>query len=105
VPANLKPDAARPLDAASTMTSPMPSAALSACARQPNTCAVGSEAIVAFGQKTQSSANVIYDLVNRQANGDEAPLGPRNPEERAHKPSQDTLTLLDRADGVVRSRI
>jgi hypothetical protein len=68
------------------------------CARQPNACAVGSESIVAFGQKTQSSANVIYDLVNRQANGDGAPPGPRTPEERAHKPSQDTLTLLDRAE-------
>jgi hypothetical protein len=68
------------------------------CARQPDACVVGSEAIVAFGQKTQASANLIYDLVNRQANGDGAPLGPRNPEERAHKRSQDTLTLLDRAE-------
>ena len=65
------------------------------CTRQPDACVVASKAIVAFGQKTQASASDIYDLIDRQANGDGAPLGARNPEERTKKPSQGTLTLLD----------
>jgi hypothetical protein len=87
-------DATRALAAAMAAVSDM----RQFCARQPNACADGSEAIVAFGQKTQSSANVIYDLVNRQANGEGAPLGPRKSRGAAHKRSQDTLTLLDRAE-------
>jgi hypothetical protein len=68
------------------------------CARQPDACVVGSEAIVAFGQKTQASANVIYDAITKQANVGGAPLGSSNPKERRQKPSQDTLTLLDRVE-------
>ena len=63
------------------------------CARQPDACAVGSKAIVAFGEKTQASANVIYDVMNRQANGGGAALGARTP-----RPPQDTLTVLDLAE-------
>jgi len=68
------------------------------CARQPDACAVGSKAIVAFGEKTQASANVIYDVMNRQANGGGAALGARNPEKRTQRPPQDTLTVLDLAE-------
>ena len=68
------------------------------CARQPDACAVGSKAIVAFGKKTQASANVIYDVMNRQVNGDGAALGALNPEKRTQRPPQDTLTVLDLAE-------
>src|SRR5947207_15962104 len=59
------------------------------CARQPDACAVGAKAMVAFGEKTKASAHVIYDVMKRQANGGGAALGPRNPEKRRQMPPQE----------------
>ena len=74
------------------------------CARQTDACSVGSEAIVAFGRKTQASANVIYNAIKKQANGDGALLSAGNPKERTQTASQDTLTLIDRAEPWINPR-
>jgi len=65
------------------------------CTRQPDACVVDSEAIVAFGQKTQASAKVIYETITTQRN--EASMGAGN-SNRAKKASQDTLSIIDRAE-------
>jgi Family of unknown function (DUF5330) len=67
------------------------------CARQPDACAVASQAIVAFGEKTQAGANIIYDLMN-EVNAGGATVRAQNTARSAQKPSQDTLTLLDRVE-------
>src|SRR5262245_28530460 len=37
------------------------------CARQPEACAVGSQAAVAFGQRAQAGAKMVYDFINERA--------------------------------------
>ena len=37
------------------------------CARQPEACAVGSQAAVAFGQRAQAGAKMVYDLISERA--------------------------------------
>jgi len=34
------------------------------CARQPDACAVGSQAAIAFGQKAQAGAKMLYEFLN-----------------------------------------
>ena len=34
------------------------------CTRQPDACAVGSQAAVAFGQRAQAGAKMVYDLIS-----------------------------------------
>jgi Family of unknown function (DUF5330) len=68
------------------------------CARQPDACTVGSQAIVAFGQKTQAGANIIYELMSKQANGERQKVGGEKTHRSTQKSSQDTLTVLDRAE-------
>src|SRR5262249_61443029 len=36
------------------------------CTRQPEACAIGSQAAVAFGQRAQAGAKMGYDLVNER---------------------------------------
>jgi len=36
------------------------------CTRQPEACAIGSQAAVAFGQRAQAGAKMVYDLVNER---------------------------------------
>ena len=68
------------------------------CERQPNACAVGSQAIIAFGQRTQTSANIIYDRMIKQAKGDCPKVGGDETYRSTQKCSQDSLTILDRAE-------
>jgi hypothetical protein len=69
------------------------------CARQPDACVVGSQAIVAFGQKTEATANMIYDLIiNKQGKGGGATIRAENTEKSTQKASQDTLTRFDLAE-------
>ena len=66
------------------------------CVRQPDACAVGSQALVEFGHKAQAGAKMLYDFLGEKA-GREAARG--NPEQLAgaRKPSQNTLTPADLA--------
>lgn len=66
------------------------------CARQPDACTAGSQAAVAFGQKAQAGAKMLYEFLNDR-------LGPNEtgsvakPAARpaAARPSQHTLTPGD----------
>jgi Family of unknown function (DUF5330) len=37
------------------------------CTRQPDACAVGSQAAVAFGQRAQAGAKMVYDLISERS--------------------------------------
>ena len=37
------------------------------CSRQPEACAVGSQAAVAFGQRAQAGAKMVYDMISERA--------------------------------------
>ena len=37
------------------------------CSRQPEACSVGSQAAVAFGNKAQAGAKILYDYLNDRA--------------------------------------
>src|SRR5882672_9712379 len=70
------------------------------CARQPEACAVGSQAAVAIGQRAQAGAKMVYDFISERA-------APRDTGSVTTKPrqvaaqvapaarSQDTLTAAD----------
>jgi Family of unknown function (DUF5330) len=66
------------------------------CARQPEACAVGSQAAAAFGHKAQAGARMIYDYLTEEAAGSAGKTAATagRPSEKA---SQDTLTPADRA--------
>jgi hypothetical protein len=66
------------------------------CARQPDACAVGSQALVEFGHKAQAGAKMLYDFLGEKVAQEPARA---NPEQvvGAHKPSQNTLTPADLA--------
>jgi hypothetical protein len=70
------------------------------CARQPEACAVGSQAAVAFGQRAQAGAKMVYDFINERAaphdTGSITTKATRNAAPVA-KASQDTLTAADLA--------
>src|SRR5215471_8920582 len=70
------------------------------CTRQPDACAVGSQAAVAIGQRAQAGAKMVYDFISERA-------APRDTGSITTKPrqvasqvapaakSQDTLTAAD----------
>ncbi|HEX2216540.1 MAG TPA: DUF5330 domain-containing protein [Xanthobacteraceae bacterium] len=69
------------------------------CARQPEACDVGSQAAVAFGQKAQASAKMIYDFLTEQLAVDEGGASKNktaNAAMRSGKAAQDTLRPGDR---------
>jgi hypothetical protein len=71
------------------------------CERQPDACAVGSQAAVAIGQRAQAGAKMLYEYLNEhRAAADAAPRGAadsgRVPVPPA-RPSQHTLTTADLA--------
>jgi hypothetical protein len=70
------------------------------CERQPDACTVGSQAAVAFGQRAQAGAHMVYEFINErlvpQETGSVAsrPTGTKTAMPTA-KPSQNTLTPND----------
>ena len=65
------------------------------CTRQPEACAVGSQAAVAFGQRAQAGAKMVYDFINERT-GQTGSIATKAT--RAAAPtakSQDTLTAAD----------
>ena len=65
------------------------------CARQPEACAVGSQAATAFGQKAQAGAKMLYEFLNDRVPNETASLGGK-PTGAAQR-SQHTLTPDDLA--------
>jgi len=71
------------------------------CTRQPEACALGSQAAVAFGQRAQAGAKMVYELINERTapreTGSIATKGIKPTVTLAAKPSQNTLTPADLA--------
>jgi len=71
------------------------------CTRQPEACALGSQAAVAFGQRAQAGAKMVYELINERTTpretGSIASKGIKPAGALAGKPSQNTLTPADLA--------
>ena len=69
------------------------------CTRQPEACALGSQAAVAFGQRAQAGAKMVYEIINERATpretGSIATKGAKPAVTLAAKPSQNTLTPAD----------
>ena len=69
--------------------------------RQPEACALGSQAAVAFGQRAQAGAKMVYELINERTTpretGSIATKGVKPAVTLAAKPSQNTLTPADLA--------
>ena len=67
------------------------------CVRQPDACAVGSQALVQFGYKAQAGAKMLYEFINDKLGHEPArePVG--SLAAGARKPSQNTLTPADLA--------
>jgi len=67
------------------------------CARQPDACAVGSQAAAAFGQKAQAGARKLYELLNDRPGPNEtgSVARPAGRPGGAAQPSQHTLTPAD----------
>ena len=70
------------------------------CERQPDACTVGSQAAVAFGQRAQAGAHMVYEFINeRLAPQETGSVTPRPNTGRSvasvGKASQNTLTPND----------
>ena len=63
------------------------------CERQPDACAVGSQAAITFGQRAQAGAKMVYEFINeRLASQETGSVATRT---AAGKASQNTLTPTD----------
>jgi Family of unknown function (DUF5330) len=77
------------------------------CTRQPDACTAGSQAAIAFGQRAQAGARMVYDFINERTApretgsiaakptkpGPAKPAGGKSPDAK----SQDTLSAVDLA--------
>jgi Family of unknown function (DUF5330) len=72
------------------------------CTRQPDACAAGSQAAVAFGQRAQAGAKMVYDFISERSAPRETgsiaakPAKPAPAKPATAKP-QDTLSASDQA--------
>jgi hypothetical protein len=66
------------------------------CLRQPDACAVGSQALVEFTHKAQNGAKMLYDFLGEKV-AQEPARGNAEQVAGARKPSQSTLTPADLA--------
>ena len=67
------------------------------CVRQPDACAVGSQALVQFGYKAQAGAKMLYEFLGDQLGREPARDATGALAGGAHRPSQNTLTPADLA--------
>jgi len=68
------------------------------CSRQPDACAVGSQAATTFGQKAQAGAKMLYEFLSDRTAPNETGSVAGKPADRpghAAQPSQHTLTPAD----------
>jgi hypothetical protein len=64
------------------------------CARQPEACVVGSQALQVFGQKAQNGARMLYEMLS--SNSAETIAKQDGPTGSTPRPGRDTLTAEDR---------
>jgi len=90
----------RTADAVSAATAAV-SDARQFCTRQPEACAVGAQAAVAFGQKAQAGAKMLYEFLNEHTSPAETGSVSNRPANQkaaqAAPASQHTLTPADLA--------
>jgi hypothetical protein len=72
------------------------------CSRQPEACAVGSQAATVFGHKAQAGAKMLYDYLTEKVGAENDATGSAGKPATAagrltESPSQNTLTPADRA--------
>ena len=72
------------------------------CTRQPEACAIGSQAAAAIGQRAQAGAKMVYDFISERAAPRETGSVTTRPRQVAAQAgpaarSQDTLTAADLA--------
>jgi hypothetical protein len=67
------------------------------CLRQPDACAVGSQALVQFGYKAQAGAKMLYEFLSDQLSHEAARDATGAVATGARKPSGHTLTPADTA--------
>jgi hypothetical protein len=67
------------------------------CVRQPDACAVGSQALVQFGYKAQAGAKMLYEFLGDQLGREAARETTGALAAGARAPSQNTLTPADLA--------
>ncbi len=67
------------------------------CARQPQACKVGSHAAVAFGERAEAGARMVYDFVRERSAPRDTGSIPSASRKPAAKSSQDTLNAADLA--------
>lgn len=67
------------------------------CARQPEVCAVGSQALTQFGHKAQASAKWLYEFLSAKVGSEQATAVESRKTPVAIDPSQHTLTPADAA--------
>jgi hypothetical protein len=71
------------------------------CTRQPEACAIGSQAAAAFGQRAQAGAKMVYDFISERAAPRETgsvstrPIRQGAAQSAPAAKSQDTLTAAD----------
>jgi hypothetical protein len=70
------------------------------CSRQPEACAIGSQAAVAIGQRAQAGAKMVYDFISERSAPRETGSVTTKPRQVAAQAapaarSQDTLTAAD----------
>ena len=63
------------------------------CAREPEACAVGSNALQVFGQKAQHGAKMLYEFLSSNATES---IKHDEPTGSTPRPGRDTLTMQDR---------
>lgn len=61
------------------------------CSRQPEACAVGTQALITFGHRAQAGAQMLYEMVSDKLAAPGAAKAPATPS----RPSQSTLTKDD----------
>lgn len=65
------------------------------CARQPDACVVGSQALTSFGQKARAGAKMLYDFLTEHSGG--KPGTADTAGQTVGKPPQNTLSPADLA--------
>jgi uncharacterized protein DUF5330 len=65
------------------------------CARQPEACAVGSQALTQFGHKAQASAKWLYELLSEKLGSDHTASAEPRKTPASATDSQHTLTPAD----------
>jgi hypothetical protein len=57
------------------------------CARQPDVCAVGGQAAIAFDQQARAGAKMLYELLNDRTRSTEPPRNNRSASQSTLKPA------------------